>query len=150
MKIHVPCPSCGLSAEWEVDLAVERELAWREGSWPIFGFVCVRCHALLHLAIEWRVEPGGAPRPLFPWEGGGGVEPPAPRLVLVARCPHGCDQALGFRLEPRDPAFLGPPLEGDEELVLGGYRCPRCDGEGRLILCPTLELAPPLKPGNRE
>ena len=61
----------------------------------------------------------------------------APRILLVDRCPHGCGARLGLQLDPDDPWALGVAWP-DEERVLGGYRCPTCDGEGRLQIRPVV------------
>lgn len=139
MQIRTSCPKCDFWADWEIELRVLEEIAWGEGYFPVFGFICARCDAPLHLHLIWRVEPGGGPRRLLPVGGAFGSSEPVARMVLVASCPHRCGRRLGFRLEPTDPMFQ-EPVEA-EELVLGGYRCPTCDGEGRLILHPTLRSA---------
>lgn len=142
MQVRAICPECSLEADWEVDLQVEEEIAWREGSWPTFGFLCTRCQALLQLELRWKVTPGKGARKLWPISSGSSSDEPVPRLVLVAHCPHNCGKKLGFRLEPSDPSFASP-LEHSKEVLLGGYRCPDCDGEGCLLLQPVLETVKP-------
>lgn len=141
MKVRANCPRCALLADWELDLHPPEELAWREGEAPTFGFACARCAAFLHLQLAWRVEVGAAARVVDLLEAGGPGEAPAPRLLLVADCPHQCGQRLGLRLDPDDPSLEGP-LDDGAALVLGGYRCARCGGEGRLCLTPLLREAP--------
>jgi hypothetical protein len=55
----------------------------------------------------------------------------------VECCPHGCGLRLGLQLDPDDP-WAASRVWPDEPQVLGGYRCPRCDGEGRLAIWPEL------------
>ena len=42
-----------------------------------------------------------------------------------------------MQLLPDDPWATGQVFT-DEERTLGGYRCPRCDGAGRLVIRPTI------------
>jgi hypothetical protein len=140
MEIPAPCPSCGAQVVWEVDWRFAEETAWSEGNAPTFGFRCLECHSVVHIAFLWRVERGAAPRPLrlvVPSESG---RAPEPLGLLVARCPHGCGLKLGFQLEPEDRWNRGS-LRPGSELVIGGHRCPRCDGEGRVVLAPQISRA---------
>jgi hypothetical protein len=139
VNVRAACGACGLRADWEVDLHPAQELAWRSGEAPTFGFACARCGAFLHLSLRWRVEAGRAPR-ADNLVTGGGVARAEPRLVLVCECPSQCGQRLGLRIEPDDPSLQGS-LEEGREVVLNGYRCARCDSEGRLFLIPLLRLA---------
>ena len=124
MQIPSCCPHCDAPFSWEVDLSVERELAWAAPNSPAFLFRCASCGEAVRIRFDWRLERGTAPR----------------ALLLVEGCPHGCGARLGLRLEPDDPWALGTAWP-DEDRVLGGYRCPRCDGEGRLVIRPVVEAA---------
>ena len=59
-----PCPCCGQVFVWEVDLRLDREIAWSNGNWPTFGFLCAACQRKLLVAVEWQVEAGAAARRL--------------------------------------------------------------------------------------
>jgi hypothetical protein len=115
-----------------VDLAVDREVAWAAPQGPEFLFRCAACESTVRIALSFHLERGSDPRPLRLF--GGGTELVArPCILLVDQCPHGCGAKLGLQLEPGDPALCGTAWP-DTPLALGGYRCPRCDGEGVLRL----------------
>ena len=137
MEIPACCPACDEPFVWELDLRVDRELAWAAPHGPAFTFSCSSCAAAVTIAFAWRLERGEDPRRLQ-LVGGATPSPPAPRILLVDRCPHGCGARLGLQLDPDDPWAAGR-VWPDEPRVLGGYRCPRCDGEGRLAIWPLLE-----------
>jgi len=135
MEVPACCPRCGAPAVWELELRVDRELAWAAPEGPSFRFRCASCGGLVRVGFRWNLEPGSDPRPLRLV---GGPAEPAPRILLVDRCPHGCGARLGLQLDP-DDAWARGRAWPDEPLVVGGYRCPRCDGEGRLRLQPAVE-----------
>lgn len=139
MEIPSCCPHCDEPYRWEVSLQVDQELAWMAPGAPAFTFVCTNCQGRVEVAFEWGLERGSAPRRLTL---AGGPTPlhPQPRILLVAECPHGCGSRLGLQLEPDDPWALGV-VWPDESRVLGGYRCPGCDGEGRLRIQPLVRAA---------
>jgi hypothetical protein len=132
MEIPACCPLCDEPFVWELSLAVDRELAWAAPEAPSFLFRCARCEGTVRISFDWRLERGTDPRRLT-LVGGATPEPPAPCILLVDRCPHGCGTRLGLQLDPADPWATGR-VWPDEPAVLGGYRCPRCDGEGRLVI----------------
>ena len=140
MEIPSTCPHCGEPHVWELDLAVDRELAWAAPDGPGFLFCCASCQGSVRIGFTWRLEQGEAPRRLQ-LVGGATPSPPAPSILLVDHCPHGCGARLGLQLEPDDPWATGR-VWPDEPRVLGGYRCPRCDGEGRLVIQPVVEPRP--------
>jgi len=137
LKIPACCPRCDEPLVWELDLEVEQELAWAAPSAPGFLFRCSACHSLVRVTFAWRLEQGSDPRALT-LAGGATSAPAAPRILLVDRCPHGCGARLGLQLDPDDPWARGQ-VWPDEPRVLGGYRCPTCDGEGRLVIRPVVE-----------
>jgi hypothetical protein len=141
--VEVPsvCPLCGEAFVWEIDLATPRELAWRAPFAPGFLFACAACGAAVRVTFEWRLEAGSDPRPLRLVPPASRPDPERPRLLLVDACPHGCATLLGFELDPADPALASDRFWPDEARTLGGYRCPRCDGEGLLVLRPLVEPA---------
>jgi hypothetical protein len=136
VEIPACCPACDEPFVWELDLTVDRELAWAAPDGPAFTFQCAGCQALVQIAFAWRLERGSDPRQLQ-LVGGATPSRPVPRILLVERCPHGCGLRLGLQLEPDDP-WAASRVWPDEPQVLGGYRCPRCDGEGRLAIWPVL------------
>lgn len=135
-EVPATCPHCDAPYRWEVDLHVEQELAWCAPAGPAFAFRCQACGGAVEITLRWRLEQGSHPRHLRLL---GGPTPldEAPCILLVDRCPHGCGALLGLRLEPDDPWARGVAWP-DAEQTLGGYRCPRCDGEGRLCLLPVV------------
>lgn len=139
MQIPSTCPHCDEPHVWELDLTVDRELAWAAPEGPGFFFRCASCQRLVRVGFNWRLERGAAPRQLR-LVGDAAPSPPLPRILLVDHCPHGCGARLGLQLEPDDP-WATARVWPDEPRVLGGYRCPRCDGEGRLVIRPVLEPA---------
>jgi len=130
MEVPACCPHCEAPFVWGIDLHVDRELGWAAPNAPSFLFRCAACAGIVRIALDWRLERGADPRPLQ-LVGGPSPQPPAPRVVLVDHCPHGCGARIGLELDP-DDAALGGRVWPDRPLTLGGYRCPRCDGEGRL------------------
>lgn len=130
MEVPAPCPHCGVPFVWDMDFAVEREIAWQAPQAPRFRFRCTSCEAFVVVTFSWKLEAGAAPRTLR-IAGEAASLPPAPRMLLVDSCPHGCGLRLALRLEPDDP-WAQSSVTPQEDRVLGGYRCPRCDGEGRL------------------
>jgi hypothetical protein len=136
VEIPACCPHCDEPACWEIDLTVDRELAWAAPHGPSFVFRCTSCDNLVQISFDWQLERGSDPRPLK-LVGGPTPEPPAPRILLVDHCPHGCGARLGLQLEPEDP-WATTRVWPDEPRILGGYRCPRCDGEGRLRIQPVV------------
>lgn len=122
-----------------MELAVSAEIAWKAPQAPRFRFQCFACKGLLVVTFRWHLEAGADPRPLR-LAGDGASLPKVPRILLVDSCPHGCGLRLALRIEPDDP-WAESRVDPDEEHILGGYRCPRCDGEGRLRICPTVEVA---------
>ena len=139
MEVPAPCPHCGTQFVWEVDLAIPAEIAWAAPQAPRFRYQCASCQKLVVVTFAWSLEAGAAARPLR-LAGGGSGQPPAPRILLCDHCPHGCGLHLGLRLEPDDP-WATARVEPGVETVLGGYRCPRCDGEGRLRIAVMVEAA---------
>ena len=133
-RVDVPacCPRCAEPFCWEIDLRVERELAWAAPRGPAFLFRCAACGAAVRVELRFQLERGAHPRPLR-LVGGAAPCPPVSCILLVDGCPHDCGARLGLQLDPDDPG-TSVRLWPDEPLLLGGYRCPRCDGEGRLRL----------------
>jgi hypothetical protein len=146
MEIPACCPRCDEPFCWELDLTVDRELAWAAPNSPAFTFLCTSCQGPVRITFAWSLERGSAPRHLR-LVGEPGQQPEIPCILLVDHCPHGCGTRLGLRLEPGDPWALGR-VWPDESQILGGYRCPSCDGEGRLRIQPVIEApAGDLGPG---
>lgn len=142
MEVPSVCPHCDEPALWELDLRVDEEIAWAAPHGPRFRFACPACEQLLAITFDWSLEQGQAARRLQ-LVGGASASPPQATILLVDRCPHGCGLQLGLQLTPDDPWAHGRNWP-DEDRVLGGYRCPRCDGEGRLRVRPVVEaLASP-------
>ena len=137
MQIPSCCPFCDEPFVWELQLAVDRELAWAAPDAPGFLFQCERCQGQVRITFVWRLEQGSAPRTLQ-LVGAKTPSPAEPRILLVDHCPHGCGARLGLQLDPDDPWARGQ-VWPDEPRVLGGYRCPTCDGEGRLVIHPTIQ-----------
>ena len=137
MEIPSVCPHCLAPYRWELSLAVEQELAWRAPEAPSFLFACAACEGEVSLTFAWRLALGSDPRPLR-LAGGPTALEASPRIMLVDLCPHGCGATLGLQLDPDDPWARGT-VWPDEEKVLGGYRCPRCDGEGILNIFPVVK-----------
>jgi hypothetical protein len=135
MEVPACCPRCGAAYVWELGLAVDRELAWAAPDALCFRFRCASCAGEVRVGFAWQLERGSAARPLR-LVGGPAPLPASPRILLVDHCPHGCGARLALQLEPDDPLLAGRvwPHPPHQPLVLGGYRCPRCDGEGRLRL----------------
>jgi hypothetical protein len=139
VELLAPCPRCAAPASWEIDLRVDRELGWAAPDGPRFLFRCPRCDADIAVALRWTLDRGSDPRPLR-LVGGPTPSPPTPCILLVDRCPHGCGAKLGLQLDPQDP-WTRSSARGDASIVAGGYRCPRCDGEGRLRLQLVVSLS---------
>lgn len=116
---------------------MDRELAWAAPNAPSFSFLCEACQEMVRITFTWNLEQGSDPRPLR-LVGGPSEVRPEPRILLVDHCPHGCGARLGLQLDPDDPWATGQ-VWPDEPRILGGYRCPRCDGEGRLRILPLVE-----------
>ena len=139
MEVPAPCPYCGQEFVWELGFDVPAEIAWAAPQSPRFRFLCEACEALTVVTFAWKLEAGAAPRRLR-LAGGASSNSPEPRMLLVDYCPHGCELRLGLCIEPDDP-WAESRIEPDEDRVLGGYRCPRCDGEGRLRIRVLVEKA---------
>jgi hypothetical protein len=137
MEIPACCPHCAHPYCWELDLRVERELAWASPHAPAFTFLCAACSQPVRITFVWRLEQGSDPRPLRLVGGPHSLSPEVPRILLVDDCPHHCGARLGLQLDPDDPWAQGRAWP-DEPQILGGYRCPRCDGEGRLWIQPLV------------
>jgi hypothetical protein len=131
--VEVPacCPCCDEPFVWELDLHVDRELGWEAPNAPAFLFRCARCQSAVRVRLGWSLERGSDPRPLRLVGGPTQLRAGRPHIVLVHHCPHGCGARVGLELDPDDPG-MGGRAWPDQPLILGGYRCPRCDGEGRL------------------
>lgn len=138
MEIPSVCPHCDAPYRWELSLAVDQELAWRAPGAPAFLFACAECEGLVSLTFAWSLAAGSDPRPLR-LAGGPTELEEAPRILLVDGCPHGCGATLGLQLDPDDP-WANDTVWPVEERVLGGYRCPRCDGEGILNIFPVVDV----------
>lgn len=139
MEVPSVCPHCDEALLWEVEVAVPEELAWAAPQAPRFLFACPRCDETVAVTFAWSLERGAAARQLQ-LVGGASAHPPRPAIVLVDVCPHGCKTKLGLQLTPDDP-WTQDRNWPDEDRILGGYRCPRCDGEGRLRIRPVVEAA---------
>lgn len=137
MDLRAACPRCREEHTWEPSFVVEEELAWAAPEGPALLFRC-RCQGLVRIGLRFNLERGSDPRPLR-LVGGATPAPARPCILLVDRCPHGCGAKLGLQLEADDPVLASAQLDADEPLVLGGYRCPRCDGEGRLRIVFAVE-----------
>ena len=142
MEVPATCPHCDEPLCWELDLRVERELAWAHPDAPSFGFVCPACAGVLRVTFEWQLERGSHARTLQLVGGPTPLGDTPARILLVDHCPHGCGARLGLQLDADDPWARGR-VWPDEFRVLGGYRCPRCDGEGRLRIRPVLRTGKP-------
>jgi hypothetical protein len=136
MEVPSCCPHCDAALRWELQLSVDRELGWQHPNAPSFLFRCQRCGGQLEITFRWRLQRGSDPRRLQ-LVGGATPQAPLPRIVLVDRCPHGCGTRLGLQLDPDHPWARGV-VWPDEDRVLGGYRCPTCDGEGQLVIRPLV------------
>jgi len=136
MEIPSCCPHCDEPYRWEIDLSVDRELAWMAPNSPGFAFLCASCGGQVEITFDWKLEQGSDPRRLL-LVGGPTPLRPHPCILLVDLCPHGCGAKLGLQLDPEDPWAQGVAWP-DESVVLGGYRCPSCDGEGRLRIQPLV------------
>ncbi len=136
MEIPSCCPHCDEPYRWEIDLHVDRELAWAAPNGPAFAFQCAHCEELVEITFQWNLEQGSDPRRLT-LVGGPTAQPSRPCILLVDRCPHGCGARLGLQLDPDDP-WARDVAWPDESVVLGGYRCSRCDGEGLLRIQPVV------------
>jgi len=132
VEVPATCPHCEAAFIWEVDLRVDRELAWAAPEGPAFRFRCEACDGEVRVALGFGLERGADPRPLR-LVGGPSSLPSRPQILLVDHCPHGCGARLGLELDADDPGTRQRAWP-DAPLVLGGYRCPRCDGEGRLFI----------------
>jgi len=137
MEVPACCPICDEPFRWELDLAVEQEIAWMAPNAPAFAFCCAGCGGHVEITFRWSLERGDHPRALT-LVGGATPLPSSPQILLVDRCPHGCGLKLGLQLSPDHPWAWGVSWP-DEADVIGGYRCPRCDGEGRLRICPVVQ-----------
>ena len=140
MEVPACCPYCDQPFVWEVDLHVDRELGWEAPNAPAFLFRCAGCQGTVRVLLGWSLERGSDPRPLRLVGGPAPLEA-APHILLVDRCPHGCGARIGLELDADDPG-LGGRAWPDQPRILGGYRCPRCDGEGRLRLLVEVSAAP--------
>ncbi len=118
-------------------MAVDQELAWQAPGAPRFLFACAGCEGVVAVTFAWSLEQGSDPRHLRLAGGPTEVEE-SPRILLVDRCPHDCGALLGLQLDPED-SWANDTVWPDKNRVLGGYRCPRCDGEGVLKICPVVE-----------
>jgi hypothetical protein len=141
MEVPGCCPHCEEPFIWELDLRVERELGWAAPHAPAFNFRCASCQGAVQVRLGWSLERGSDPRPLR-LVGGPAPAAAAPCILLVDGCPHDCGARIGLQLDPGDPLLRGRAWP-DQPLVLGGYRCPRCDGEGRLRVQVELAAVPP-------
>lgn len=130
MDVSAACPHCKERFLWDVDLQVEQELAWRAPHSPRFPFHCPTCSGRVVLSFRWSLEPGANARPLRV-VGGSRSAPLQSCVLLVDHCPHGCGATLGLQIPPDDP-WATEQVDAQIDHVLGGYRCPHCDGEGRL------------------
>ena len=139
MEIPSCCPHCDEPYRWEIDLKVDRELAWMAPNSPGFAFLCAHCGGQVEVTFDWSLEQGSDAHRLL-LVGGATPLRPRPNILLVDLCPHGCGAKLGLQLDPDDPWARGVAWP-DESRVLGGYRCPRCDGEGRLRIQPVVSAA---------
>ncbi len=142
LEVPACCPGCGTALVWEVNIGVHREIAWAHPRGPIFPFDCPVCANRVEISFDWRLERGSDPRHLQLVVGRVRQDPADRCLLLVDRCPHGCGTKLALQLRPEDPFFRGRAWP-DEVATLGGYRCPVCDGEGRLLLRPVVAPATP-------
>ena len=138
MEIPSVCPHCDAPYRWELSLAVERELAWRAPDGPAFLFACAGCGGIVSISFAWSLVQGSDPRHLR-LAGGPADLQESPRIMLVDACPHGCGAQLGLQLDPDDP-WARDTVWPDEDRVMGGYRCPRCDGEGVLQIRPMVAV----------
>ena len=139
MDVPSTCPHCEQPAVWEIDLRVDEEIAWAAPQSPRFRFACPSCRRHFTIGFTWSLEAGEAPRRLQ-LVGGASPSPPRPAILLVDHCPHGCGLRLGLQLYADDP-WAHEQNWPDEDRILGGYRCPRCDGEGRLRIRPVVSAA---------
>ncbi|MCA9669170.1 MAG: hypothetical protein KC503_26420 [Myxococcales bacterium] len=137
--VRAACPHCALSLVWDVDISVEREIAFAAPNSPRFPFACPSCSKLVAISFEWHLVVGDAPRRLEVVGGAARRPELEPAILLVDECPHGCGCRLGLQLRSDDP-WAQAAHDIDDIAVLGGYRCPRCDGEG------ILELGPVIRP----
>jgi hypothetical protein len=138
--VEVPacCPHCDDPLSWELIFHVSEEIGFAAPHAPAFLFRCATCMGLVRVSFHWALEAGADPRPLRLVDKTNTAAPLLPRIILVDDCPLGCGARLGLQLDPEDPT-LGGKAWPDETLILGGYRCPKCDGEGRLALRPLVE-----------
>ncbi len=139
MEVPACCPHCETPFSWEVNLAVEEEIGWAAPQAPSFLFQCDACQELVRITLSWQLKRGATPRHLE-LVGGPSPRPPSPQIILADSCPHGCGAPLGLQLDPHDPLLAGQ-VWPDQALVLGGYRCPGCDGEGVLEVLPVVTPA---------
>lgn len=137
MRVPACCPHCDEPFSWELSLAVPQELGFAHPDAPGFLFQCTACQKPVRITFAWRLERGNHPRHLQ-LVGGASAAAVQPRLILVQHCPHDCGTRLGLQLDPDDPQLSGV-VWPDTPLVLGGYRCPKCDGEGRLWMQMVVE-----------
>jgi hypothetical protein len=135
MDVPACCPHCDTACVWDVELKVERELAWEHPHGPAFPFRCPHCERVLRITFDWQVERGADPRSLRVVAAT--ARPPEPAILLVHPCPHGCGARLGLQLRADDP-WAAQPLWPDDPSILGGYRCPTCDAECVLRLRPVV------------
>lgn len=140
MEVPSICPHCEEPFVWQLNLRVETELGWRHPEAPRFWFRCASCEGLLFVTFTWHLERGHGSRPLQLVHGRL-PRPAVPCIILVDGCPHGCGTLLGMQLDPEDPWAIGTAWP-DEDQILGGYRCPVCDGEGCLVIRPSVETEP--------
>jgi hypothetical protein len=138
MQVPASCPHCDQTSIWELELSFEKELAFRAPHSPGFLFACPHCGGHVRIGFRWTLRKGADPRRLQ-LVGGAANAPQKPALLLVDDCPHGCELTLGLQLFADDP-WANDRNWPDEDRTLGGYRCPRCDGEGVLEIRPFVEI----------
>jgi len=97
VEVPATCPHCEAAFIWEVDLRVDRELAWAAPEGPAFRFRCEACDGEVRVALGFGLERGADPRPLR-LVGGPSSLPSRPQILLVDHCPHGCGARLGLEL----------------------------------------------------
>ena len=106
MEIPSCCPHCDEPYRWEIDLKVDRELAWMAPNSPGFAFLCAHCGGQVEVTFDWSLEQGSDAHRLL-LVGGATPLRPRPNILLVDLCPHGCGAKLGLQLDPDDPWARG-------------------------------------------